>query len=78
MFWLLRDYAYVCSPSNGQNIIELMDQSTKKWCPGRERFDCFIHELSGPIEVAVRDLFFVATENEFDCFWLMFFFRVFF
>jgi len=41
------------SPSNGQNIIQLLAQSAKKWCPSRERFDCIVRELEGSIEVAV-------------------------
>jgi hypothetical protein len=41
------------SPSNGQNIVQLLAQSAKKWAPGRERFECLIHELDGQIETAV-------------------------
>ena len=41
------------SPSNGQNIVELLSQSAKKWLPQRESFHCLVRELDGPIEVAV-------------------------
>ncbi len=41
------------SPANGQNIVQLLSQSAKKWCVGRESFDCLVHELDGPIEMAV-------------------------
>jgi hypothetical protein len=43
------------SPSNGQNIVELLAQSAKKWAPHRESFHCLVHELDGTIEVAVCD-----------------------
>ncbi|CAF1000284.1 unnamed protein product [Rotaria sordida] len=40
------------NPSNGQNIVQLLSKSAQKWCPGRERFECLIHELNGTIEIA--------------------------
>ncbi len=41
------------SPSNGQNIVQLLSQSAKKWCLGRERFECLTNGLDGGIEMAV-------------------------
>ncbi len=41
------------SPANGQNIVDLLAQLAKKWCPHRESFHCLVHELDGSIEVAV-------------------------
>lgn len=47
-------FVYDFSPSNGQNIVQLLFKSVQMWCPGRERFECLVHELDGSIEVAVR------------------------
>ena len=42
------------SPSNGQNILNLLDKSAKKWFPGRERFQCLVQCLHSPNEIAVN------------------------
>lgn len=44
------------SPANGQNIVELLSQSAKKWLPHRESFHCLLRELDEPIEVSVGGL----------------------
>ncbi|CAF3987682.1 unnamed protein product [Adineta steineri] len=44
------------NPSNGQNIVQLLSQSAKKWCPGRERFDCLVNSFEAGIEIATSFL----------------------
>jgi hypothetical protein len=59
------------SPSNGQNIVQLLLQSAKKWSPGRERFECLIHELDGTIEIAVCKSY-RFTKHRLFCFCYLF------
>jgi len=62
------------SPSNGQNIVQILLQSAKKWVPSRERFDCLIHEFDGSIEVAVCKSYKIDQTDH--CFGLLYLFRV--